>query len=444
LEPSCTVERVPCRLAALIVLAVALSATPAAAKNPWLDRKVMNIAHQGGEDEAPSNTMYAYERALGIGSDMLEVDIHSTVDNKVVVMHDGRVDRTTNGSGSVYDMTLADVQALDAAHWFVPGEGTKTGAEASEYVFRGVRTGAKPAPAGFGPDDFRIPTLEEVLLAYPNIPINIEIKGTGDSDVDSFLHNAELLAAELRRIGRSEGIIVASFNDLALSHFHELAPEIGLAPATGAVAAWKIANAPLPEGVVAFQVPITFGGVGVTDAEFVQRAHAQGYAVHVWLSGQREAPDVYEQLLDWNVDGVMAAEPTALERVLCMRDVVRPVTPGVTHCPAAALACRAEPVRLSRVGRRGVVRLRVRREDSIGRCAGIVRLRRLRAATGSALAGRRFAISDGKKATRVRLRLSRRGRRALGRRGRLRVVAVVRPQGGAAATRRFVLRKRPA
>ena len=61
---------------------------------------------------------------------------------------------------------------------------------------------------------------------------------------------------------------------------------------------------------MAFQVPITFGGVGVTDAEFVQRAHAQGYAVHVWLSGQREAPDVYEQLLDWNVDGVMAAEPT--------------------------------------------------------------------------------------------------------------------------------------
>ena len=161
----------------------------------------MNIAHQGGEDEAPSNTMYAYRRSLGLGSDMLEVDIHSTADGHVVVMHDGTVDRTTEGTGSVYDKTLAEVQALDAAYDFVPGEGTKTGAPESAYVFRGVRTGAKPPPAGFGPDDFRIPTLEEVLLAYPDIPINIEIKGTGDSDVDSFLHNAELLAAELKRIG---------------------------------------------------------------------------------------------------------------------------------------------------------------------------------------------------------------------------------------------------
>ena len=233
------------------------------------------------------------------------------------------------------------------------------------------------------------------MRTYPDIPINIEIKGTGDSDVDSFLHNAELLAAELKRIGRTEGIIVASFNDLALQHFHELAPEIGLAPATGAVAAWKLANAPLPEGVVAFQVPITFGGVSVTDAEFVQRAHAQGYAVHVWLSGQREAPDVYEQLLEWNVDGVMAAEPTSLERVLCMRNVVRPVTPGVTHCPAAALACRAEPGRLSRTRRRGVVRLRIRRSDTVGACRGVARLRGGRA--------RRFVINEGKKATTVRL-----------------------------------------
>ena len=305
-----------------------------------------------------------------------------------------------------------------------------------------------PPPAGFGPEDFRIPTLEEVLLAYPDIPINIEIKGTGDSDVDSFLHNAELLAAELKRLGRSAGVIVASFNDAALARFHELAPDVGLAPATGAVAAFKLANVPPPEGTVAFQVPITFGGVGVTDAEFVERAHAQGYAVHVWLSGQREAPDVYEQLLDWNVDGVMAAEPTSLERVLCERGVVRPATPGVTHCPAAGARWTATPSPcVSRgSGGAGRVRLRVRRSGTGGHCRGRSACRARRRAT-SAHDGRspcadasRFGTAAA--ATAVRLRVSRRCRRGLANLRRLpRVVAVVRPDGGEAASREFSLRR---
>jgi glycerophosphoryl diester phosphodiesterase len=430
--------------AALIALVAGVALAPPAAANPWLDLKVMNIAHQGGEDEAPSNTMYAYERAVGIGSDMLEVDIHSTADGHVVVMHDGRVDRTTQGTGSVYDMTLAEVQALDAAHDFVPGEGTKTGAPESAYVFRGVRTGAKPPPAGFGPDDFRIPTLAEVLLAYPNIPVNIEIKGAADSDVDSFLRNAELLAQDLNRLGRSAGVIVASFNDAALVRFHELAPDVGLAPATGAVAAFKLANVAPPEGTVAFQVPITFAGVGVTDAEFVQRAHAQGYAVHVWLSGQREAPDVYEQLLDWNVDGIMAAEPASLERVLCDRGVARPPTPGVTHCPAAAVNdCDARPVRVSRVGPGGRFRLRLARERPVGRCTGAVRVRGLLQrpveARRRAVATARFTIRDGRAAGFARLRLTRRARRNLARRLGLSVRAIVQPAAGEVASRRFSL-----
>ena len=432
-------------LSTAVVLAAGWASTATAGiPNPWLELRVMNIAHQGGENEAPSNTMYAYRRALAVGSDMLEVDIHTTADGHVVVLHDGTVDRTTEGTGSVYEKSLAEVQALDAAYEFVPGKGTEAGEPESAYVFRGVRTGAKAPPAGFRADDFRIPELEEILRTYPDIPINIEIKGAADSDVDSFMRNAELLAAELKRIGRVDGVIVASFNDAALRRFHELAPDVGLAPATGAVAAWKAANAPLPEGTVAFQVPITVGGVSVTDREFVQRAHAQGYAVHVWLSGQREAPDVYEQLLDWNVDGIMAAEPTSLERVLCRRGATRPATPGVTHCPAAVVSggCAAKPARLSRAGRRGVVWLRVRRLGSGGTCRGAVRLRRPGARTRALTPKRRFAIPDGRTGVRVRLRLSRRGRAVVARRARVPVVAVVRVKGARPATRRFMLRRR--
>src|SRR5688572_33278632 len=93
---------------------LAPAAPAGVAKTDWTKLRVLNIAHQGGEDEAPSNTMYAYERAMRLGADMLEVDIHTTADGELVVLHDATVNRTTNGTGRVYDMTLAEVQALDA------------------------------------------------------------------------------------------------------------------------------------------------------------------------------------------------------------------------------------------------------------------------------------------------------------------------------------------
>jgi glycerophosphoryl diester phosphodiesterase len=422
------------------LLVVALVATAPASANPWLERRVMNIAHQGGEAEAPSNTMYAYKRALALGSDMLEVDVHGTADGQLVVMHDGRVDRTTEGSGYVYDMTLEQVQALDAAYDFVPGEGTKGGRPEADYVFRGVRTGAKPPPRGFGPLDFRVPTLEEVLLAYPDVPINIEIKGKADTDVASFMRNAELLAELLGRLGRSDGVIVASFNDLALAHFHQLAPSVGMAPATGAVGLFKLIGTAPPAGTVAFQVPITFTGLTVTDADFVRRAHAGGYGVHVWLSNDGENREIYEKLLGYGVDGIMAAEPAALERLLCQRGTPRPPALGPPRCSSPEVAdCVLKPVRLSRLNARGLLRLRIRRASGVGRCEGSVRLRRAKRPR-SALAKRRFAIAPGRRATSVRLRLRPGARRAVSDAGRLPVRVELRQAGKPRVIRRFALR----
>jgi glycerophosphoryl diester phosphodiesterase len=301
-------------LSVLVAFLGVAPGTSAASTTDWMKLRTMNITHQGGEDEAPSGTMYAFARSMRLGADMLEVDIHTTVDGHVVVMHDGEVDRTTNGTGSVYEMTLADVQKLDAAYDFVPGIGTTTEEPESSYAFRGARTGDRPPPMGFEPEDFRIPTLVEVMRKYPQVPINIEIKGAGDEDVQSFLDNAESLAETLTEIGRTEGIIVASFNDAAIARFHELMPEIDLAPSIAETAAFKAARVPPGPGRVAFQVPITFGGVQVTDADFVESAHAEGLAVHVWLSSDPENDETYNQLLDWNVDAVMPAAPAAFER----------------------------------------------------------------------------------------------------------------------------------
>jgi glycerophosphoryl diester phosphodiesterase len=346
------------------------AASATAGDTDWLKLRPLDIAHQGGEDEAPSNTMYAYERALRLGADMLEVDVHTTADGRLVVLHDATVDRTTDGSGSVYDMTLKQVRVLDAAYNFVPGESAESDRPAAQYVFRGVRTGERKPPPGFNPRDFSIPTFGKVMRAYPDVPINIEIKGAADTDVESFIRNADALAGFLNRLGRTEGIIVASFNDEALRRFHQLAPRIDLAPATAAVAAYKFAHVPPPEGTVAFQVPTEFEGITVADQGFVERAHTDGYAVHVWTINDEQT---MRQLLGWGTDGIMTAEPMRLERVLCRSGAKRPDRPRSVpgeHCSKrASIACQVDPVRAKRNGRHVRVVLR-RRDEFSGRCAG--------------------------------------------------------------------------
>jgi glycerophosphoryl diester phosphodiesterase len=396
-------------LAAALLAALALCA-PAAhgARTDWTGLRTLHISHQGGENEAPSATMYALERSLRLGADMLEVDVHTSADGALVVIHDATVDRTTNGSGRVYDMTLRQIQALDAGYDLVPGEGVETGRPAADYAFRGVRTGRRRPPPGFRPRDFRIPALAEVMRAYPRVPINIEIKGAADTDVASFERNAERLAAFLNRIGRREGIIVASFNDAALERFHELAPQIDLAPALAATGAYKLGDVPPPEGTVAFQVPIEFSGVTVVDQEFVDRAHGDGFAVHVWTINEESE---MRQLLAWGVDGIMTAEPIRLERVLCRTRTKRPRRPRGTpgaHCSTlASIACRVDPVKARRKGRRLRVVLR-RRDEFPGRCAGRVTLRPAGSGvrpTGAFLFGRRPPSDGGPRRRVVHVRL---------------------------------------
>ncbi len=328
--------------------------SPASASDTdWTALRTLNIAHQGGEDEAPSNTMYALDRAMRLGSDMLELDVNTSSDGELMVMHDGTVDRTTNGTGSVEDMTAAEIQALDAGHYLVPGEGAVQGRPDADYPFRGVRLGTKDPPSGFKPRDFRIPTLGEVLATYPDVPTNIEIKGGSTEDVAAYVRNAEALAAFLNDLGREEGIVVASFNDAALARFHELAPQIDMAPATGAVAAYKFGEVAPPEGTKVFQVPVSFSGIPITDQAFVDRVHTDGFAIHVWTINDEPTMN---QLLGWGVDGIMTAEPARLEKVLCRAETPRPDRPPSfpgKHCSRrASVACDVSPTELERDGRK--------------------------------------------------------------------------------------------
>jgi glycerophosphoryl diester phosphodiesterase len=293
-------------------------------ENPWLEGRPLNIAHQGGEIEAPSDTLYAFKTAKRKGADVIETDVHLTADGRVVVLHDETVDRTTNGSGSVEQMTLDQVKRLDAAYWFIEGEGTVHDASrpARDFTWRGVATGERPPPERFEPNDFKIPTLDEVLAAFPHTRLNIELKPT--TIMSGRLESA--VAALLARHGRSDDVIVASFNDSQVELFKALAPEVHTAPGTGQVAAFWASSqgpgtgTPNPQHV-ALQVPETFNGLTVVSPDFIADAHANNLAVHVWTVN--DADDM-RRLLDWGVNGIMTDRPTLLERVLAAFERKKP------------------------------------------------------------------------------------------------------------------------
>lgn len=311
-------------LAATVAPAAARAQLPGVTGNPWLDRRPLNIAHRGGAAEFPDNTPYAYAMARAAGADVLETDVYLTKDGHVVALHDATVDRTTNGTGKIEDLTLAQVQRLDAAYWFVPGRGTVRGLPADAYPFRGVATAAKPAPDGFAARDFRIPTLDEVLQRHLGALVNVELKPSTQPG------ELELAVARvLARLRRTDDVIVVSFLDTSLELFKAFAPNVHTAtPTVQAALALGTAQGELP-GLpsprhVAAQVPPTLGPVTVVSADTVADAHRNRLAVHVWTVNDEAS---MRRLLDMGVDGVMTDRPALLERVLTERGTPQPAAP---------------------------------------------------------------------------------------------------------------------
>jgi glycerophosphoryl diester phosphodiesterase len=243
---------------------------------------------------------------------MLEGDLHATADGAVVVMHDATVDRTTDGTGRIDSMTLAEVKALDAAYNFQDPPGV--------YPYRGIATGEVAPPSGFTAGDFRVPTLTELVNRFPGVPFTLEIK----SGAPETLPYHDEIAAVLRDTGRTDDVVVASFVDTHLEAFKVVAPEVSTATATGQTAAfWASVRGPLPGApnprYHALQVPVTFSGVEVIDqaGDFVRKAQANGFVVHVWTINDRPT---MEWLLDIGVDGIMTDRPSLLAQVLSERE----------------------------------------------------------------------------------------------------------------------------
>ena len=156
--------------------------------------RTLNIAHRGASSAAPPNTLAAFEKAVELGADGIEFDVHLSADGVPVVIHDFTVDGTTDGSGRVAEMTLAQLEQLDAGSSFDP-------------AFAGER----------------IPTLVQVLETCGNrLLLNIELKDL--SLRDSGLERAVIAQVEQRGLGNR--VILSSFNPFSLRRAKKIAPRI--------------------------------------------------------------------------------------------------------------------------------------------------------------------------------------------------------------------------
>ena len=187
-----------------LTFALLLIFSPDASSRPYYDNssRPLVIAHQGGDGVWPGDTMYAFEKAVAIGADVLEMDAHITRDNEIVLMHDETVDGTTDGTGLIEDLTLSELKQLDAAYTWSNDAG-KT------YPYRG--------------QGIQVPSLEEVFQKFPQMRYVIEIKLT-ENPID------EPLCDLIRQYQMQDKVMIASFHDEAMQTSVRPVPKWQLPP----------------------------------------------------------------------------------------------------------------------------------------------------------------------------------------------------------------------
>jgi glycerophosphoryl diester phosphodiesterase len=272
--------------------------------HPYLAGAPLLIAHRGGAELAPENTLPAFRDAVDRWSaDVLELDVHPSKDGEAVVIHDDTVDRTTDGTGSVVEQTLDRLRCLDAGYRFT--------LDGSTFPYRG--------------DGLQLPTLEEVLRAFPGVRVIVEIKdGRVQERVwetvreEKAWHRVLVASAKRRdrsRLSHYPGPISASATELRTFLFLHRLHSTGL----------------YRPRVDALQVPERSAGRQVLDPRFVREAHALNLPVHVWTVN---AVEDMRRLLSWGVDGIVTDRPDLLAGVL-HETVGRPLPPGSSRNDAS-------------------------------------------------------------------------------------------------------------
>ncbi len=238
--------------------------------------KPLVIAHRGDSKNAPENTLASFKKALEMGVDGIEFDVQLTKDGQLVVIHDERVDRTTDGIGYVKDFTLKELKMLDAGLKF-------------DKKFAGEK----------------IPTLFEVfeLVKYKKLILNIEIK----SGIVLYPGIEEKLIKMINEYHFENRVVISSFNHYSLRDIKKMAPEfkIGLLYQSGLVEPWHIATRMKAYSLHPFYFNII--------PELVNGCKKNNIKLFPWTVDKKED---MEMIVKESVDAIITNDPQTLINLL--------------------------------------------------------------------------------------------------------------------------------
>lgn len=279
-------------LLSFVLVLIFMPDAPASAYYSDIDRPLV-IAHQGGDGIWPGDTMFAFEKAVEIGADVLEMDAHITRDGQIVLMHDEKVDRTTDGTGLIEDLTVDQLKQLDAAYQW-SNDDDKT------FPYRG--------------QGIQVPTLDELFQKFPQMRYVIEIKLT-PNPID------QPLCDLIRKHNMQDNVMIASFHDEAMQNFRETCPEVATSASRGEVTTFVLLGKVFLSGLVAPQYesiqppydPSESKNIPIMTKRFIREAHAKNIAVEPWTV---DDPELMKQYMEWNVDGIITDRPDLMMEVL--------------------------------------------------------------------------------------------------------------------------------
>lgn len=222
---------------------------------------IIRIGHRGACGYEPENTLLSFKKALELNVDMIELDVYLCKTGELVVIHDDKVDRTTNGKGYITEKSFKELRQLDA------GKGEK------------------------------IPTLQEVLdLTNKKAKVNIELKGEGTAKPVS-----KVIEKYVKEKGWSyDDFLVSSFNHYELLKFSKLSPNIKIGVL---IKGTPIGFAEFAEKVNAYSVHLSLEFI---NKEFVEDAHKRGMKVFVWTVNDT---DEMQRMKELGIDGVFSKFP---------------------------------------------------------------------------------------------------------------------------------------
>lgn len=288
------------------------------------------IAHGGGNKEFPDNTLEAFYNAYSVDKNvMMETDVSITADGVVILSHDTTIDRKTNRTGKIAEWNYSDLIA-ERVDFSYTNETTEDEAlvEGSERVKFKNEAGREVTPtdveypAGVTARDenvFLATTLEELLVAFPENRINVEIKQEGELGKKALAAVIELL----EKYDAFDRVVLASFHSEIYNEFRRLQKDGGLpkgvmySPGTSGVIKYFILKTVgldvfFTDGICVFQLPMEEVGISLATRSLVNNAHEHNVAVHYWTINDEED---MRYLVSIGADGIMTDYPHRLAAV---------------------------------------------------------------------------------------------------------------------------------